>query len=110
MKKIKIGALISVLLLSLAFSFAETVRADPLTCPVMQVIKVGPTSTWLKNVSGADCGAVLNGKQISLTFDPNNSDKLLALVLTASSLGKNVWVHAGGDVNGSIVDVISMSN
>lgn len=84
--------------------------AEPLICPAMRVVKVGPTSTWLKNVSGTNCGAVAAGKQISLTFDPNNSDKLLAIILTASSLGKKVWVHAAGDTNGSIVDIISISN
>ncbi len=110
MKKTTITIMVGVFLLSMTMGFAGTASAAPMTCPAMKVMKVGPTSTWLKNVSGAACGAVANGKQISLTFDPNNSDKLLALVLTASSLGKNVWVHAGGDVNGSIVDVISMSN
>lgn len=110
MKKTNIMMTMAAFLVSFTIGLAETTYAAPLTCASMKVMKVGPTSTWLKNVSGAACGAVLNGKQISLTFDPNNSDKLLAIVLTASSLGKNVWVHAAGDVNGSIVDVISISN
>ncbi len=96
--------------IAMVFCAAASANAAPLICSAMKVVKVGPTSTWLQNVSGDKCGAVKAGKQISLTFDPNNSDKLLAIVLTASSLGKNVWVHAGGDVNGSIVDVISISN
>ena len=110
MKKSKLATLTKVFLLALILGFAGTASAAPLTCPAMKVMLVGPTSTWLKNVSGSACGAVADGKQINLTFDPNQADKLLALVLTATSLGKNVWVHAGGDVTGSIVDVISLSN
>jgi hypothetical protein len=105
----KISAMVMVVMCLLAFSVGNSFAAT-LTCPTMEIVKVGPTSAWFKNVTGSACGAVLDEKQVSLTFLETRSAVLLAIVLTASSLGKPVYVHAAGDVNGSIVNVVSMTN
>ncbi len=78
------------------------------TCSAMEIVQVSQNSTWLKNVSGADCGNIANGEQQYFVLKPILSDKLLAILLTATSLDKTVWVHAADDVQGSIIDIISI--
>ena len=78
------------------------------TCAEMEIVQVSQNSTWLKNVSGADCGNIANGEQQYFVLKPILSDKLLAILLTATSLDKTVWVHAADDVQGSLIDIISI--
>ncbi|WP_456384880.1 hypothetical protein [Desulfolithobacter sp.] len=78
------------------------------TCAEMEIVQVSQNSTWLKNVSGADCGNIANGQQQYFILKPFLADKLLAILLTATSLDKTVWVHAADDVQGSIIDIISI--
>lgn len=78
------------------------------TCSAMEIVQVSQNSTWLKNVTGADCGNIANGEQQYFVLKPILSDKLLAILLTATSLDKTVWVHAADDAKGSIIDIISI--
>ena len=103
---------IKVFILSFVSSMVliSTSQAAPLTCPSMKIIKISQTSMWAKNVSGAACGNIPNNTSQYFVLNPATTDRLLAISLTAMSLQKVVWLHAAGDVSGSIVDIISISD
>gem|GEM_PF-3390178 len=68
------------------------------TCGVMSVVSVASTDSgsgsqvWLKNESGASCGTIVNGGQKLFNLPSTTSDKTLAVILTAVSLNKKLWV------------------
>ena len=80
------------------------------TCPKMEPVFVTTTSTWLKNVSGAACGTLAAGKQRYFFLTPGQSNPQLAILLTAISLNKTVWIHAPTDQErGATVNVIAIA-
>jgi len=87
----------------------STSQAAEISCPVMELWNINATGAWAKNVSGAPCGGIANGDSRLFTFDPAQKDQLLAIALTSMSLDKNAWVHALGDTNGSIIDIIGLA-
>ncbi len=77
-------------------------------CGKMEPALVNATSVQLKNVSGKTCGTSLLNNQTRLyQLDSSKSDPLLAILLTALSLNKTVWVYAGSD-NGDGSDIVSI--
>jgi len=100
MKKIILG----LLTFACVTAFASSAIAAWDTCAVERTGVVG-TSTSLIKVT--DCGTSgNNGKWLSLG---NQTDRSLAVVLTAISLGKKVKINAnfaGADTSGSAVGAI----
>jgi len=110
----KMIVLFFVAVASVTFTMASlgtgVAHAAAFTCSSMQVVQVGLNNAWFKNVSGAACGAVANNSNVYFKFNPGTNDRILAVVLTASTATKTLWVHAAGDTSGSIVDIVSMKN
>lgn len=84
-------------------------------CSSMKIVMISADATaggnlWLRNDSGAACGSIANGAEQYFLFNPAEVDKLMAVGLTAVSLGKNVWVRAEGDAAGSYVSIMSINN
>lgn len=94
---------------AVTFVFAASSFAQ-FTCAKMEGTTINTNSVWLKNVSGAACGSLANGAQRYFLLNPANQDPLLAVLLTALSLNKTVWVHAVEDIpSGAVADVIAIS-
>ena len=94
---------------ALTFVFATSSFAQ-FTCAKMEGTLINTSSVWLKNVSGAACGTLLNGASRYFLLNPSNMDPQLAVLLTALSLNKTVWVNAVADQpSGAIVNVIAIS-
>ena len=95
-----------------SFAFSASATVD---CASMKIVMVSADATaggnmWLRNDSGAACGAIAAGAEFYGILNPAEVDKLLATALTAVSLGKNVWVRLEGDVAGSYVSILSIDN
>ena len=87
----------------------STSHAAELTCAKMDITYITDNSIWAVNVSGASCGSIPNGGAQYFVLNPAVQDRLLAISLTAMSLQKQVWLHALGDTQGSLVDVIAIA-
>ncbi len=65
----------------------------------------------LINGSGKACATDwANGAHVKFYLTADNTDRSLAIILTAMSLGKTLWVDVSGGVDGSILTVVNMSN
>jgi hypothetical protein len=94
-----------ILLLFAAISFllsANLVLADGV-CSKMKIVHVGISSgtasgaaVYLQDLSGSGCLAISPGGIAQFYLSTNNTDKALAVMLTAASMKKNVWVYATG--------------
>jgi hypothetical protein len=87
---------------------ASTSHAAGFVCSPMEITNAGVEGIWVKNVSGASCGAIPNGGQEYFSLNPSNTDRLLAIALTSISLGKTVYIGALGDTRGSVITAITM--
>lgn len=90
------------------FVLTSMSQAAAIKCPQMEVMLVGETGIWLKNVSGSSCGNIANGSEQYFVFEESKLNRQLAIALSSLSMNKNVWVYALGDVTGSIMSVISL--
>jgi hypothetical protein len=94
---------------AVTFVFAASSFAQ-FTCAKMEPTLINTNSVWMKNVSGAACGTLANNTARYFLLNPANQDPLLAVLLTALSLNKTVWVHAAADVaSGGVADVIAIA-
>lgn len=108
-KGLKVLSVLS-MAVALTFVFAASGLAQDFKCAKMQPTLINANSAWMKNVSGGACGTLANNASRYFLLDSNNSDPLLAILLTALSLNKTVWVHAVADTgNGDTVDVIAVA-
>ena len=107
------------LLIGISMVFAMTGSAfAATTCSSMHVDSIATTSVtdsgvsvYLRNDSGAACGNAASGSSTKYYLSNTNVDRTLAILLTAVSLGKNVWVSISGSADtGDLVEVISMKN
>jgi hypothetical protein len=82
------------------------------SCAKMQPTTVNTSSAWLKNVTGSACGTLANNTSVFVQLSSTDTDRQLAILLTAVSLGKNVWVNspATNPANGDTVNVIALQN
>lgn len=65
----------------------------------------------LKNTNTTACGSLPAGTALKYYLSTTNTDQTLAILLTAVSLGKLVWVSiAGTATEGSLLEVVSMDN
>ena len=87
-------------------------------CNNVYVDKVATTSTsitpsgmsvQLRNDSGAACGAWAAGATIKYYITTEGTDRTLAIILTALSLGNNMWVSVSDPSEGGIVKVVAMT-
>ena len=69
---------------------ASNIHAAAITCDPVEITYVGVEGVWIKNVSGAPCGALANGGSQYFSLNPSNTDRLLAVALTSISLNKTV--------------------
>jgi len=116
----KVRNVLKVVGLAVFFMALTVGTSSAFTCTAMKVTYVGGsdyvasgTGIWATNVSGAACGALANNaSQQFVIADNANADKKLAIILTAVSLGKNVYINATGTgaAAGGAIDVVSMSN
>lgn len=72
-------------------------------CASMKISHIGMSAAapsgvemWLTNVSGATCGAIPANGVAHFYLSTTNTDKTLAVLLTAASLKKNVWTFSVG--------------
>ena len=69
----------------------------------------------LRNDSGAVCPSKTGGTdwaagaQIKYFLSTTGTDRTLAIILTALSLGNNMWVNVSDATAGSIINVVSMN-
>ncbi len=93
----------------LFFANVSDSEAGDIACTV-EVFSISDASAWFKNVTGTSCGNLQNQEKMLFSFHPDKKDQILAICLTAISLNKVVWIHAQGDVTGSIVDNVALQN
>lgn len=68
-------------------------------------------SVRLVNQSGGTCASSwANGSEVKFFLSNENTDRSVAIILTAMSLGKNLWVDVSGGATGSIVNVVNLTN
>lgn len=110
MKKIFLGLLSFSLLVTgaVSVSWAES-------CSVMSIVSVASVETidsgaqvWLRNETSEACGSIPAGGQKLFNLPPNTSDKAMALILTAISLDKNLWVAFDDSTDPGMIQVFSM--
>ncbi len=100
MKKM-IGVVLATVMFSLVLS-ATTSFAG--VCGTMSVVSVSSDESipsgsrvWLQNETSATCAGIPPGYKGLFSLPPNTSDKAMALILTAISLNKNMWVASSSD-------------
>ena len=84
-------------------------------CGVMSVVSVASYEAitsggqvWLRNDSGVACGSVAAGGQKLFNLPSATADKTMALILTAISLDKKMWVSFDDSTNPGMVLIMSM--
>ena len=77
--------------------FAASSFAATFTCAKMQPALINATSVQLVNKTGAACGPLANNAMQLFQLDAAKNDQFLAILLTAASLGKTVWVFSPTD-------------
>lgn len=114
-KKLSVAGLVMGVFL-LLFSVGSSLAFQ---CDGMTVTYVGGSDfvgsgvgMWVRNDTGAACGDIAaGGTQQFVVANNANSDKKLAIILTAVSLGKKVYIATSGTgAQGEAVTVVSMSN
>lgn len=92
-----------VCLITISFlSLPAIVLADGV-CADMKIVNVGisPSSpsgvaVWLQNITDAACGSISPGDVAQFNVSTTNTDRTLAVALTAASSKKNVWIYYAG--------------
>ena len=104
MKK-SVGVLSGVLVLIMLIFATSSLAA---MCGDMRVLSIASNESlssgaqvWLMNEGTTDCGPVKPGGRGLYNLPANTSDKTMALILTAISLGKTFWIYAPSDPDDS---------
>lgn len=106
----------AMLAVAILISLFAVVSANAATCGVMRINGIASTDTgdggqvWLKNETTAACGVVQPGTQYLFNLPSTNTDKTLAVLLTAMSLGKNVWAAFDDSTNPGVLQIVSITN
>ncbi|MCF8057508.1 MAG: hypothetical protein K9K37_12840 [Desulfocapsa sp.] len=66
-------------------------------------------SIQLRNDSGVACDGWAAGSTVKFFLSTEGTDRTLAIILTALSLGNNMWVSVSDTAPGSIIKVVSMN-
>lgn len=116
--KTGLSKLFTSLAIACILSIPSLVLADGV-CDPMKIQHIGTSAAapsgveiWLKNESGKTCGGGTIG-----TVNPNqfwlsttNTDRTLAIILTAASLRKNLWVYVSGNAPPYIISFVQVKN
>ena len=114
--KLKLGIFTAVAACCLAFSAVGAFAAgcDNVTAVGVATTSATPSgmSVRLVNGSGATCASSwANGAEVKFFLaNDQNVDRSVAIILTAISLGKPLWVNVSGGTTGSLVDVVNLAN
>jgi hypothetical protein len=115
--KVKMSVL-AIVAVCFSLMFAGSSLAASTSCANIYVHGVATTSTTitpsgmaiqLRNDSGAACDGWAAGSTVKFYLSTEGTDRTLAIILTALSLGNNLWTNVGGTVDGSIINVVSMN-
>lgn len=86
-------------------------------CANMKIVHIGISSVapsgvemWLKNESGAACGTIPANGMAQYYLSTTNTDKTLAILLTATSLKKKVWTYSVGSASPYILAFVTIEN
>lgn len=86
-------------------------------CSNMKIVHIGMSSIapsgvemWLKNESGTACGTVAANATAQYYLSTTNTDRSLAVLLTAASLKKNVWTYSVGSASPYLLAFVSIEN
>ncbi len=86
------------------------------TCGVMSIVSVASTDNgsggqvWLRNDTTANCGSIQAGGQKLFNLPPTTSDKTMAVILTAMSLQKKLWVAFDDSTDPGVIQIVAMQN
>ncbi len=107
---------IAMLTVAIFISLFAVVSANATACGVMSIVSIASIDTgdggqvWLKNETTAACGNVASGANYLFNLPSTNTDKTLAVLLTAMSLGKNLWAAYDDSTNPGVLQIVSMQN
>ena len=107
---------VTMLAVAISITFFAAVSANAATCGVMSIVSIASIDSgnggqvWLKNETSAACGNVAAGANYLFNLPSTNTDKTLAIILTAMSLGKNLWVAFDDSTNPGVLQITSMQN
>ncbi len=114
MKKKFITAMLAISCVGLSFGSAfANVSCYPVSITVVGTTPYTASGLYVKvkNESGAACGALVNGGQMSYYLSTTNTDPTYATLLTALSLQKKLNIQvAGTGTAGSLVLVAGIVN
>ncbi len=107
---------IAVLTVAIFISLFAVVAANAQTCGIMSIVSIASIDSgdggqvWLKNETTAACGNVAAGANYLFNLPSTNTDKTLAVLLTAMSLGKNLWAAYDDSTSPGVLQIVSMQN
>jgi len=113
---LKLSILGAIATCCLAFTAGVTFAAG---CNNVKAVGVATTSVTpsgmsvrLTNNSGGTCaGSWANGSTVKFFLpDGQNVDRSVAIILTAISLDKPLWVDVSGGTTGSFINVVNLTN
>ncbi len=114
--KVKLGVLLAIVVSSLALSVGTGFAAgcDNVIAKGIATTSVTPSgmSVRLVNNSGAACATDwANGSEVKFFLaNDQNVDRSVAIILTAISLGKPLWVDVSGGTTGNFINVVNLAN
>ncbi|MFH2122630.1 MAG: hypothetical protein ABIJ50_04015 [Pseudomonadota bacterium] len=91
---------------------AGTVLADPVACNNVSIYSVGVNTpldgdVMVNLIPTVTCGTWTAGTKYQFVLPATNTDQMYATILTAYSLGQNLWVQVSAFANNE--DLLSMS-
>lgn len=101
---------------AISISVFAVVSANATSCGVMSIVSIASIDTgnggqvWLKNETAEACGNVAAGGQYLFNLPSTHTDKTLAVVLTALSLNKMLWVAYDDSTDPGVLQILSMQN
>ncbi len=95
-------------------SIFALVSANATTCGVMSIVSIASSDSgnggqiWLKNETSTACGNVAAGANYLFNLPSTNTDKTLAVLLTAMSLDKNLWVAFDDSTDPGVLQIVAV--
>ena len=104
------------LVVAMILALSVVISANATTCGVMSIVSIASTDSgnggqiWLKNNTSAACGNVSAGGNYLFNLPSTNTDRTLAVLLTAMSLQKKLWVAYDDSTNPGVLQIVSVQN
>ncbi len=106
---------IMVILAALVLSLCTIVSANAATCSKMTITSISASSSlsngasvWLQNDTSVACGTIAAGGKMLFYVGSTHTDKTLAVLLTAMSLNKQLWVSFDDSTNPGLLITAAM--